>query len=64
MDERAKLDDLIAELTIARLDQVQAREDYQEAQQRAEAARVRAQDLTRSINEQVDRMTAARANGA
>ena len=61
MDDRAKLDELIAELTVRRREQVQARLDYQEAQQRGEAARVRAQELTRSIGAHIDHMTDAQA---
>ena len=59
MDDRAKLDEMIAELTIARRDQVQAREDYKAAQRRGEEARVRAQGVEKAIVAHIDVMTNA-----
>lgn len=56
-EDRRQLDDLIAQLTLARRDRVQARDDVQAAMRRGEDARVRAQHLERSISTLIDRMT-------
>ncbi|HEX8585048.1 MAG TPA: hypothetical protein VF680_11625 [Allosphingosinicella sp.] len=58
MDDRAKLDEMIAELTVARREEVQAFIDMRAAQRRREEAISRVRKLEHEVHLQVGHVTA------